>query len=180
MTADRLSCRLTAVSDNWCTCFPHDFQTGSRKIPFSLGQVAVAICSQDERSCSCYLLQTIGHLSTTSNYASATLRHSPENLYTVVGTCMLLAPVSGCLCWLCCLQVPNVLLSEAKGSAGGCSTISISRDGRWLAAACGDEKGMFKVHAGLLCDQVKAAGANVWHLCLKIYAYWSKHCESIT
>jgi len=42
-------------------------------------------------------------------------------------------------------QVPNALLAEVKGTAGGCSAISISREGRWLAAACGDDKGCFKV-----------------------------------
>lgn len=49
---------------------------------------------------------------------------------------------------LCCaltLQVPNALLAEVKGTPGGCSAISISRDGRWLAAACGDDKGRFQV-----------------------------------
>jgi hypothetical protein len=44
-----------------------------------------------------------------------------------------------------CVQVPNDLLVEVKGTVGGCSAISISRDGRWLAAACGDDKGRFKV-----------------------------------
>jgi hypothetical protein len=44
-----------------------------------------------------------------------------------------------------CMQVPNALLAEVKGTPGGCSAISISRDGRWLAAACGDDKGRFKV-----------------------------------
>lgn len=43
------------------------------------------------------------------------------------------------------MQVPNALLAEVKGTPGGCSAISISRDGRWLAAACGDDKGRFKV-----------------------------------
>lgn len=46
------------------------------------------------------------------------------------------------------VQVPNALLAEMKGTAGGCSAISISRDGRWLAAACGDDKGSFKVGVG--------------------------------
>lgn len=45
------------------------------------------------------------------------------------------------------VQVPNDLLVEVKGTVGGCSAISISRDGRWLAAACGDDKGRFKVRA---------------------------------
>jgi hypothetical protein len=43
------------------------------------------------------------------------------------------------------MQVPNALLAEVKGTPGGCSAISISRDGRWLVAACGDDKGRFKV-----------------------------------
>lgn len=48
------------------------------------------------------------------------------------------------------LQVPNALLAEVKGTAGGCSAISISRDGRWLAAACGDDAGRFKVGGTVL------------------------------
>lgn len=43
------------------------------------------------------------------------------------------------------MQVPNALLAEIKSTSAGCSAISISRDGRWLAAACGDDKGRFQV-----------------------------------
>lgn len=52
--------------------------------------------------------------------------------------------------WLLLLQVPNALLAEVKGTAGGCSAISISRDGRCLAAACGDDAGRFKVRGVVL------------------------------
>lgn len=45
----------------------------------------------------------------------------------------------------CDLQVPNAVLVDIKGSAGGCSCIASSRDGRWLAAACADATGRFKV-----------------------------------
>ncbi len=43
------------------------------------------------------------------------------------------------------VQVPNALLVDISGTAGGCSCIATSRDGRWLAAACGDTTGRFKV-----------------------------------
>lgn len=43
------------------------------------------------------------------------------------------------------LQVPNAVLVDIKGSAGGCSCIASSRDGRWLVAACADAAGRFKV-----------------------------------
>lgn len=58
-----------------------------------------------------------------------------------------------------CVQVPNDLLVEVKGTVGGCSAICISRDGRWLAAACGDDKGRFKVSyvALMVCH------SGAWH-----------------
>jgi hypothetical protein len=46
------------------------------------------------------------------------------------------------------LQVPNAVLVDIPGSAGGCSCIASSRDGRWLAAACADADGKFKVPGG--------------------------------
>lgn len=42
-------------------------------------------------------------------------------------------------------EVPNGPLTQIRGTAGGCSCLSYSRDGRWLAAAFGNAEGAFKV-----------------------------------
>eukprot|EP00878_Enallax_costatus_P011110 GHUV01011603.1.p1 GENE.GHUV01011603.1~~GHUV01011603.1.p1 ORF type:complete len:1328 (+),score=466.80 GHUV01011603.1:589-3984(+) len=43
-------------------------------------------------------------------------------------------------------QVPNAVLVDIKGTAGGCSCIATSRDGRWLVAALADAAGRFKIN----------------------------------
>jgi len=42
-------------------------------------------------------------------------------------------------------ELPNAVSAQPMGTAGGCSGVAHSRDGRWLAAACGSAEGVFKV-----------------------------------
>jgi hypothetical protein len=53
-------------------------------------------------------------------------------------------------------EPPNAAFAAARGGAGGAAAVAYSRDGRWLAAACGGAEGAFKARAarrGWACQE---------------------------
>ncbi|KAF8056726.1 tbccd1 [Scenedesmus sp. PABB004] len=69
-------------------------------------------------------------------------------------------------------QLPNALLAEARGPAGGVSVLAASHDGRWLAVAAGDATGRFQVRLYHCLSGAPAAELG-WHAGLVYGLTWA-------
>lgn len=66
-------------------------------------------------------------------------------------------------------ELPNGVLTHIPGSPGGCSVVALSHSGSWMAAACADADGHFRVRAthmlGYACRRACHRGGIYFHVC---------------